>query len=37
MTHLVITGSKNGENVIWKEKVSDAEYHGNHHKKDETP
>jgi len=26
MTHLVITGSKDGENVIWKEKVSDAEY-----------
>ncbi len=29
MTHLVITGSKDGENVIWKEKVTDAEYHGN--------
>ncbi len=28
MTHLVITGSKDGENVIWKEKVSDAEYRG---------
>lgn len=28
MTHLVITGSKDGENVIWKEKVSDAEYLG---------
>lgn len=28
MTHLVITGSRDGENVIWKEKVSDAEYHG---------
>ncbi len=26
MTHLVITGSKDGKNVIWKEKVSDAEY-----------
>jgi alkylhydroperoxidase/carboxymuconolactone decarboxylase family protein YurZ len=26
MTHLVITGSKDGENVIWKEQVSDAEY-----------
>ena len=26
MTHLVITGSKDGENVIWKEKVSDKEY-----------
>ncbi len=28
MTHLVITGSKDGVNVVWKEKVSDAEYHG---------
>jgi 4-carboxymuconolactone decarboxylase len=28
MTHLVITGSRDGENVIWKEKVSDAEYYG---------
>jgi quercetin dioxygenase-like cupin family protein/alkylhydroperoxidase/carboxymuconolactone decarboxylase family protein YurZ len=27
MTHLVITGSRDGENVVWKEKVSDAEYH----------
>ena len=26
MTHLVITGSKDGENVIWKEKVSAKEY-----------
>lgn len=26
MTHLVITGSKDGENVIWKEKVTDAQY-----------
>lgn len=26
MTHLVITGSKDGENVIWKEQVSDADY-----------
>lgn len=26
MTHLVITGSLNEENVIWKEKVSDAVY-----------
>lgn len=26
MTHLVITGSLDGENVVWKEKVSDAEY-----------
>ena len=28
MTHLVITGSKDGKNVIWKEKVTDAQYHG---------
>lgn len=28
MTHLVITGSLDGKNVIWKEKVSDAEYYG---------
>jgi 4-carboxymuconolactone decarboxylase len=28
MTHLVITGSRDGKNVIWKEKVSDAEYFG---------
>lgn len=27
MTHLVITGSRDGENVVWKEKVTDAEYH----------
>ena len=26
MTHLVITGSKNDENVIWKEKVTDATF-----------
>jgi quercetin dioxygenase-like cupin family protein len=26
MTHLVITGSKDGENVIWKEKVTDEQY-----------
>ena len=25
MTHLVITGSKDGSNVIWKEKVTDAQ------------
>lgn len=28
MQHLVITGSKDGQNVIWKEKVSDAVYSG---------
>jgi 4-carboxymuconolactone decarboxylase len=33
MTHLVITGSLDGENVIWKEKVSDAAYYGRHHRK----
>ena len=33
MTHLVITGSKDGENVVWKEKVSDAEYGRAHHRK----
>ncbi|TVM32119.1 cupin domain-containing protein [Oceanidesulfovibrio marinus] len=26
MTHLVITGDLNGENVIWKEKVTDEQY-----------
>lgn len=26
MKHLVITGSKNGENVVWKEQVSDEVY-----------
>ena len=26
MTHLVITASKEGENVIWKEKVTDEQY-----------
>jgi 4-carboxymuconolactone decarboxylase len=33
MTHLVITGNRDGENVIWKEKVTDAEYHVAHHRK----
>lgn len=28
MTHLVITGSRDGENVVWKGKVTDAEYNG---------
>lgn len=28
MTHLVSTGSRDGKNVIWKEKVSDAQYLG---------
>jgi quercetin dioxygenase-like cupin family protein len=29
MTHLVITGMKNGKNVEWMEKVTDAQYSGN--------
>lgn len=28
MTHLVITNSKDGKNVIWGDKVTDAEYLG---------
>ena len=28
MTHLVITGAKNGKNVVWMEKVSDEQYNG---------
>ena len=28
MTHLVITGTKNGKSVEWMEKVSDAQYNG---------
>ncbi len=28
MTHLVITGSLDGNNVVWKEKVTDAQYYG---------
>lgn len=26
VTHFVVTASKNGENVIWKDKVTDEEY-----------
>lgn len=26
MTHLVLTGVLDGKNVIWKEKVTDAQY-----------
>lgn len=26
MTHLVVTGSKDGENVVWKDKVDDESY-----------
>lgn len=28
MTHLVITGALDGENVVWKEKVTDEQYKG---------
>lgn len=28
MTHLVVTGTLNGKNVEWMEKVSDAQYNG---------
>lgn len=28
MTHIVITGSKDGKNVVWKEKVTDEDYKG---------
>jgi 4-carboxymuconolactone decarboxylase len=28
MTHLVITGTANGKNVEWMEKVTDAQYNG---------
>ncbi|MEJ2645044.1 MAG: carboxymuconolactone decarboxylase family protein [Gammaproteobacteria bacterium] len=33
MTHLVVTGSRDGENVVWKEKVTDAQYHAARQKK----
>lgn len=36
MTHLVITGSRDGQNVIWKEKVTDAEYYAGQQKKAKT-
>lgn len=35
MTHLVITGSKDDENVIWKEKVSDEAYYGTRQRRHE--
>jgi len=28
MTHIVITGSLDGKNVVWKEKVTDEQYNG---------
>ena len=34
MTHLVITGSKGDENVVWKEKVTDEQYYGNRQSKE---
>jgi len=36
MTHLVITGSLDDKNVIWKEKVSDEEYYGGIRQKKQT-
>lgn len=36
MTHLVITGSRDGENVSWKEKVSDEQYYGDRQTKTKT-
>ena len=27
-THIVITGSLDGKNVVWKEKVTDEQYNG---------
>lgn len=35
MTHLVITGSKQGANVIWKKKVTDKEYLGSEQRTEE--
>lgn len=29
MTHIALTGTANGKNVEWLEKVSDEQYHGN--------
>jgi hypothetical protein len=28
MTHIAITGTINGQNVEWMEKVTDEQYHG---------
>ena len=28
MTHIAVTGTRDGKNVNWMEKVSDAQYHG---------
>jgi len=36
MTHLVITGSRDGENVTWKEKVSDEQYYGDRQNRTKT-
>ncbi len=36
MTHLVITGSLDDQNVVWKEKVSDAQYYASRQPKEES-
>ena len=36
MTRLVITGSKDDENVVWKEQVTDEQYYGNRRSKHKT-
>jgi hypothetical protein len=28
MTHIALTGTLNGKNVAWLEKVTDEQYHG---------
>lgn len=28
MTHIAITGTRDGKNVVWMEKVTDEQYHG---------
>ena len=35
MTHLVMTGSRDGENAVWKEKVSDEVYYGSRQTRDQ--
>lgn len=36
MTHLVVTGSLDDQNVIWKEKVSDAQYYASRQPKEKS-
>ncbi|WP_084191036.1 (R)-mandelonitrile lyase [Methylomarinum vadi] len=36
MTHLVITGSLDDQNVVWKEKVSDAQYYASRQTKEKS-